>query len=302
MLAVIVITVFVIVMLLTAALTYPMVYRRVTVRSRVHRLIPRAESSPGLIPTLSLWQILLADLGSKIDMKSTDLLKYREMITSGGFNADKTNVFMGGKLLLTVLLPSLYMLFYPIPKGTVLSSTSLLMSVILAISGYLLPTFWLDQRVKNRKIDIFHTLPDVLDLLTICVESGQSLDAALIKTVDNFHNKHNPLITEIDQVIMEIRAGRVRGEALKGLADRTKVDDVRSFVNMLHQTEKFGTSLGKTLRTYSSTQRIKRRQIAEEQAAKTATKILIPLILFIFPGLMVVILAPAVANILNIFK
>ncbi len=302
MLVIIVATVFIIVMLLTWALIYPMVYRRVTVRNRVHRLMSKVESRPDLVPTPPRWQSFLADLGSKIKMKSNDLLRYRELVSSGGFKSDKVNVYLGGKLFLAILLPTLYLIFYAIPRGDVMSSSSLLVAVCAAACGYLLPTLWLDYRVSLRKTEIFHTLPDVLDLLTVCVESGQSLDAALIKTVDNFHDSHNPLIEEIDRVIMEIRAGRSRTEALNGLVERTMVDDVRSFVAMLHQTEKFGTSLGKTLRTYSDAQRIKRRQIAEEQAAKTATKMLVPLALFIFPGLLVVILTPAFINLKSVLK
>ncbi len=301
MLTAIISIVFFIVMLVTGVLIYPVISRRITVRSRVQRLIVRDEARPDLVRTPPRWQTFLAELGSKIKLKSTDMLNYRKMVSTGGYGADKVNVFMGGKLFLTGLLPTLYLLFYVIPRG-MFNITSILIALCLGISGYLLPTFWLDYRVKQRKIEIFHTLPDVLDLLTVCVESGQSLDAALIKTVENHHNVRNPLIEEIDRVILEIRAGRSRAEALDGLADRTMVDEVRSFVNMLHQTERFGTSLGKALRIYSTSQRIKRRQLAEAQAAKTGTKMLIPLALFIFPGLLVVILIPAAINIMAIFK
>jgi tight adherence protein C len=303
MLAVIALTVFLVVMLLTGALIYPVLNRRVTVRNRVDRLItPEDAPRPGLLHTKSRWETFLEELGSKINLKSADLTRYRELITSGGFRNDKVNVLMGGKLLLTFLFPALYILLYAIPQKELFSGNTLTASICFAACGYLIPTLWLDYRVKRRKLDILHTLPDVLDLLTVCVESGQSLDAALIKTVDNFHNKKNPLINEIDRVIMEIRAGRVRSEALNGLASRSMVDDVRSFVAMLHQTDKFGTSLGKTLRTYSTTQRTRRRQLAEEQASKTATKMLIPLVVFIFPGLLVIILTPAFLNLKALLK
>ncbi len=301
MIAAIIAAIFTVVMLLTAVLIYPMVSRRITVRSRVHRLMAQEETRPDLFQTPPRWQAFLAELGSKIRLRSSDLFKYRKLISTGGFGTDKVNVFMGGKLFLAGLLPTLYLLFYVIPRGK-FEATSLLIAFCMAASGYLLPTLWLDYRVKQRKLEIFHTLPDVLDLLTVCVESGQSLDAALIKTVENHHNQRNPLIEEIDRVILEIRAGRARIDALDGLAERTQVDEVRSFVNMLHQTEKFGTSLGKALRIYSTSQRVKRRQFAEAQAAKTGTKMLVPLALFIFPGLLVVILVPAVINIMAIFK
>jgi len=302
MIAAISVTIFITVMLFSVALIFPILNKRVIVKSRVDRLIAKDDFRSSLVPIPPRWQKLLEELGSRIRITSADLAKYREMISSGGFRTDNVNVFVGGKLLLTLLFPSSYLLFYAVPRGILFTSGSFLVTVCFAISGYLLPTLWLDYRVKKRKRDIIHTLPDVLDLLTVCVESGQSLDAALIKTVENFHSKRNPLTEEISRVILEIRAGRVRSEALNGLAERTMVDDVRSFVNMLHQTERFGTSLGKTLRTYSTSQRIKRKQEAEAQAAKTSIKMMFPLVVFIFPGLLIVVLAPAAIRVAAMFK
>lgn len=303
MLTIIVATVFISVALLSGALLYPMMHKREALRNRVDKLVSPQVTTTILTPTRTRWQTFFAEMGSRIKMRTDDLMKYREMISTGGFRIDNVYVFLGVKLFLTALLPALFLIFYAMPRGTsyLFSSNSLPALLVCAIVGYLLPTFWLDKRVKQRKTVIFQTLPDVLDLLTVCVEAGLSLDAALIRTVDNF-DKKNPLIEEINRVTLEIRAGRIRAEALRGLAERTMVDDVRSFVAMLLQTEKFGTSLGKTLRTYSDAQRTKRKQIAEEQAAKTATKMLIPLVLCIFPGLLVVILAPALTNIGKAFK
>ena len=302
MLTLIICAVFISVALLTTGLLYPVLNRRFSVRNRVDRLISPREARHELVPTPPKWQTVLADMGSRLRMKPADLFKYREMVTKGGFKDDNVWVFLGGKLLLAAVLPTAYLVLYTLPRGTLFSSTSLLVAIILAICGFLLPTWWLHRRGENRKTEIFHSLPDVLDLLTVCVEAGVSLDAAMIKTVENFQHRKNPLIEEINRVTLEVRAGRTRSEALKGLVERTMVDDVRSFVAMLLQTEKFGTSLGKTLRTYSDSQRMKRKQYAEEQAAKTATKMLIPLVLFIFPGLMVVILTPAFIKIMVMFE
>ena len=173
------------------------------------------------------------------------------------------------------------------------------MLVCFAVIGFLLPTFWLRRRVERRKTEIFHMLPDVLDLLTVSVEAGLNLDAALIKTTENIEHKGNPLIEEIQTVILQIRAGTPRAEALKSLASRTMVEDISSFVAMLVQTEKFGTSLGKTLRIYSDSLRMKRKQLAEEAAAKTSIKMLFPLTIFIFPSLLVVMLVPAFFKIIG---
>ena len=151
-------------------------------------------------------------------------------------------------------------------------------------------------------MEIFHALPDLLDLLTVCVEAGLSLDAALVKATENYDDRKNPLIKEISTVTLEVRAGKARSEALKGLAERTMVEDIKSFVSMLVQTEKFGTSLGKTLRTYSDSLRMKRKQLAEERAAKTAAKMLIPLTFCVFPALLVVMLTPAFFKIYAMFR
>lgn len=293
MLTLIAVSVFACVALCTCAALYPILSRGDAVRRRVAKLVQPENEQLVLVPVREKWQIFLADVGGKLRMKPADLRTYRELITAAGFKRESVTVFLGSKLLLAGALPAIFLTLFALPHGKLTSSNSIMLAVALAISGYLLPTFWLSRRAENRKMEIFHSLPDVLDLLTVCVEAGLSLDAALIKTVDNFQHKNNPLIKEISTVILEIRAGKARSEALKGVAERTMVDDIRSFVSMLIQTDKFGTSLGKTLRVYSDSLRMKRKQIAEERAAKTAVKMLIPLTFCVFPALLVVMLAPA---------
>lgn len=301
MLTLITVSIFACVALLTCAVLYPLLSRGDDVRRRVAKLIQPENEQLVLVPVREKWQIFLADMGSKLQMKPADLRTYRELITAAGFKRESVSIFLGSKLFLAVALPATFLTMFALPQGKLTSSTSILVAVALAISGYLLPTFWLSRRAENRKTEIFHSLPDVLDLLTVCVEAGLSLDAALIKTTDNFQHKSNPLIKEINTVILEIRAGKPRAEALKSLAERTMVDDIKSFVSMLIQTEKFGTSLGKTLRTYSDSLRMKRKQLAEERAAKTAVKMLIPLTFCVFPALLVVMLAPAFVKIYAMF-
>lgn len=302
MLTLITLSIFASVALLSGAILYPVLSRRDAVRERVARLMPRQTEQPVLVPARKRWQLVLAEMGGKLKTKPADLRIYREMITSAGFKAESVYIFLGSKLLLATFLPAAYLVLYVLPHGKTANNSSMLVAVACAISGYLLPTFWLSRRAENRKTEIFHALPDVLDLLTVCVEAGLSLDAALIKTIENFQNRNNPLIQEINTVTLEIRAGRARSEALKGLAERTMVEDIKSFVSMLVQTEKFGTSLGKTLRTYSDSLRMKRKQLAEERAAKTAVKMLLPLTFCIFPALLVVMLAPAFFKIYSMFN
>ena len=302
MLTLITVSIFATVALFTGAVLYPILSRHDAVRERVAKLMPQQAEQPVLVPVRNKWQIFLAEMGSKVRMKPAELRTYREMITSSGFRTESVYIFLGSKLLLAAALPTTYLILYALPHGKIAGSTSMLVTVALAITGYLLPTFWLSRRAENRKIEIFHALPDVLDLLTVCVEAGLSLDAALIKTTENFQHKKNPLIKEINTVTLEIRAGKARSEALKGLAERTMVDDIKSFTSMLVQTEKFGTSLGKTLRTYSDSLRMKRKQLAEERAAKTAVKMLFPLTFCVFPALLVVMLVPAFFKIYAMFN
>ena len=296
-----VITIFISVALLAGAALYPMLSRRDAVRERVAKLVQQEREQAGLMPTRNKWQVMLADVGGKLRMKQADLRTYREMVTAAGFRKESVYIFLGSKLLLAVALPSAYVTMFALPNVKMTSSTSMMIVIAAAISGYLLPTFWLSHRAENRKTEIFHSLPDILDLLTVCVEAGLSLDAGLMKTTENYQNKNDPLIKEIQMVTLEVRAGKPRSEALKGLAERTMVEDIKSFVSMLIQTEKFGTSLGKTLRTYSDSLRMKRNQLAEERAAKTAVKMLIPLTFCVFPALLVVMLAPAFFKIYAMF-
>ena len=168
--------------------------------------------------------------------------------------------------------------------------------------GFLAPDFWLGRKIAKRQNEIKKGLPDVLDLLVICVEAGLSLDQATARTAQELAKAQPALSDELGIVALEQRAGRARSDAWKHLADRTDVDVVRNLVSMLVQAEQFGTSIGKTLRVHSDTLRTKRVQEVEEKAAKLSVKLLFPLVLFIFPSLFVVVLGPAVLVMMDSFK
>ena len=297
MLTLITMAVFTSVALLSGVLLYPLFGRNDNLRERIERLAANGKPRPDLVPIRARWQKLLTDIGSKIRVHPGDVRIYREMVVAAGFRPEGVYVFLGGKLLLAVAVPLGWLALSASHLVRLSGTPATILVAASAIFGYLLPTFWLQHRMEKRKTEIFHSLPDVIDLLTVCVEAGLSLDAALIKTAENFQRTNDPLIAEIRMTTLEMRAGRPRAEALRAMADRTMVDDIKGFVAMLVQTEKFGTSLGRTLRSYSDSLRIKRRQIAEEQAAKTAVKMLIPLTFCVFPALLVVMLAPAIFRI-----
>lgn len=174
-----------------------------------------------------------------------------------------------------------------------------LLPLIAFALGYLLPDMWLTWRVSVRQRKLRRALPDALDLLVICVEAGLGLDQAIMKVSQDMKIAHPELSEELQFVNLEMRIGKTRVDALRELARRTGLDDIKALVAMLIQTERFGTSIAQSLRVYSDDMRLKRRQRAEEMSAKTSVKMVPPLVFFIFPALMVVILGPAIITLIH---
>jgi tight adherence protein C len=168
--------------------------------------------------------------------------------------------------------------------------------------GFFLPRFMLKRMITDRHRRIRLAMPDALDLTVICVEAGLSLDAALMRVGQDLHHAHPDLSDEFHLVTLEMRAGKPRAEALRNLTLRTGVDDIRSLVATLVQTDRFGTSIAQALRVHSDSLRTERRQRAEEQAAKTTIKMVLPLVIFILPSLMFVTLGPAVIQLWRTLK
>jgi tight adherence protein C len=168
--------------------------------------------------------------------------------------------------------------------------------------GFLVPDFWLGNRIKKRQKQIRLGLPDVLDMMVICVEAGLGIDQATARSAEELRTAQPAVCDELGIVVLEQHAGRPRSEAWKNFADRTNVDSVRNLVTVLVQSEQFGTSVAKTLRVHSEVLRTKRRQAVEEAAAKTTVKLVFPLVLFIFPSIFLVSIGPAVLMIIDSFK
>jgi tight adherence protein C len=173
--------------------------------------------------------------------------------------------------------------------------------LILAAVGYLAPDFWLTGAVTRRKEKIRLALPDALDLLVICMEAGLGMDQALIRIGEELKLSHKELSEELLLIRLEQRAGKPRIEAWRNMANRTGLEVFRSFVNMLVQTERFGTPLSKSLGYFADSLRVRRRQQAEEMAAKTTIKLVFPLVFFIFPSMFIVLLVPAIISISKSF-
>jgi len=169
------------------------------------------------------------------------------------------------------------------------------------VLGYVLPEFWLARRIRARQYRLRAALPDGLDLLVICVEAGLGLDQALLRVSQELHRAHRDFSDELQLVSAEMRLGKTRTDALRELGRRTGLEDLKALVTMLIQTERFGTSIAQSLRVFSDDLRTKRRQRAEEMAAKISIKMVPVLVLFIFPALMVVVLGPAIVTVMRQF-
>ena len=274
--------------------------KKSVLQERIETLQPKPETASVFEQAPTKWNIFLGRLGKNVPMRPGDYGKYQRMLVAAGIKPDKIPVFLGVKLFLTISLPLTYLVFYGIPVEKNFTMR-ILITMIFVIVGYLLPTFWLRNRLQRRQTRIFHDLPDLLDLMTICVEAGLSLDSAMIKVCDDQQFKKSPLATEIRIATNETRAGKQRLEALRDIGERTMVDDLKSFAAMLVQTEKLGTSLAQSLRIFSDSLRTLRRQLAEEAAAKTSIKLVFPLVFFIFPAILVVILGPALIRLSRLF-
>jgi tight adherence protein C len=245
-------------------------------------------------------QKLLGRLGANIPLRVQDYGKYARLLIAAGIKKNKVPVFIGAKVMLAVLFAVAYLIFYGVPFEKN-HTTRILFVLIAGIIGFLVPSLWLSREVKKRQTRIFHDLPDVLDLMTVCVEAGLSMDASMVRVCHDTLFKESPLINEMEIALQETRAGKPRAEALRDMGERTMEDDLKSFVAMLVQTERLGTSLAQSLRVHSDSLRVTRRQHAEEAAAKIPIKLMFPLVFFIFPALLFIILGPGVIRMLKTF-
>ena len=215
----------------------------------------------------------------------------QRLALAGYRNPQAAELFYASKLFAPVLAAVL--------AGFVIRQDVFFWFVFLAAAGFLLPDLWLSTAITRRRERVRLSLPDALDLLVICMEAGLGLDQAMIRVGNELALSNPDLSDEFLLINLEQRAGKPRLEAWRNMADRTDLEVVRSFVSMLVQTERFGTPISRSLATFADGLRLKRRQLAEELAAKTTIKMIFPLALFIFPSMFIVLLAPAVISISN---
>ena len=233
-------------------------------------------------------------VGEKAPRSTKELGTLRLRLVQAGYRRDEAmTVFFGIRIVFAL------MLFVLFASPLVMQPNILLGLGGLGI-GYVLPGFVLARLAKRRAHRIQLSLADALDLMVVSVEAGLGLDQALQRVGSELASAYPDLSDELRLVNLELRAGKARPEALRNLADRTGVEDLGSLVTMLIQTDKFGTSVAQALRVYSETLRTKRRQRAEEAAAKTGVKMVFPLVFCIFPAIWVVTIGPAAIKFINV--
>lgn len=256
---------------------------RVPTRSWRERLARLAEPLAKLSVPAEGWE------GSPIRLR---------FINAGWRAPSAPGLFHAGKTALTIGLPLTVFLLLRHDSGRA-SSVTFLYLIAAASAGYYVPDMILKRKVATRQREIFEGFPDALDLMTVCVEAGLAMDAALARVGAEIGLKSPVLAEELQLVTLELRAGSAKEKALRNLALRTGVEDVDNLAKMLIQADRFGTSVGTALRVQSEQLRTRRRQLIEENAAKIATKLLFPLIFCIFPALLVVLLGPSVLQIMR---
>jgi tight adherence protein C len=236
---------------------------------------------------------VLRRVGELIPRSPGEMSRQQKRLVQAGFRSkDAPLLFLGAQAGLVILL-----LFASGLSGRVSGSNVLVYGALSLLLGAALPDLWLSDRIRRRKERIQLALPDALDLQVVCVEAGLGLDQSLRRIGQEFRGTHPDLSDELQLLGLELNAGMARAEALRNLAKRTDVEDLRSLVAVLIQTDRFGTGIADSLRVFSDSLRTKRRQRAEEFAAKMGVKMIPPLFVFILPATFVVVVGPAIVGI-----
>jgi tight adherence protein C len=226
--------------------------------------------------------------------KDTSVIQ-RRLVRAGYRSAGAVKMFYGAKVALGLLLP---LLTLGLILGPVTDSNQRFMAVAVALAvGFLGPNQYLRRQVKRRQKQIRRGLPNALDLMVVCVESGLGLDQAVLQVAKELQFAHPEISEEFSLMNLELKAGKLRAEALRNLAARTGVDELKKLVGVLIQADRFGTSIAQSLRGHSEYMRVQTRQQAEEKAAKLGVKLVFPIFFCILPSLFVVTVGPVLVRI-----
>jgi tight adherence protein C len=244
----------------------------------------------------------LGALGEATKPKSVDEMSHlrRNLVKAGYRSVQAPLIFFGARLLLAIALPVAFAVLSTSALPMLPNMQTMALFILTAVVGFYAPNFWVKIKTKRRQQQIMEGFPDALDLMTVCVEAGLGLDSAMNQVADEISMSNTVLSEELKLVNLELRAGQSRQNALRNLSLRADLEDVNNFTTLLIQTDSFGTSIGQTLRVHSDSMRTKRHNRAEEQAAKLPVKLLFPLLFFIFPSMFVIIMGPAVIQIIRV--
>jgi len=280
--------------LVGAAALLLMPRREAAIERRLEELTLHREDDKPVKPRFDALIAVFRRVGEKVPRSPKELGTLRLRLVQAGFRRDEAlTIFFGIRVLFAIG-------FFLLLANPILIRPNTLMALGGLALGYVLPGMVLARLAKRRAHRIRLSLADALDLLVVSVEAGLGLDQALTRVGTELAFAHPELAEELKLINLELRAGKARAEALRNLADRTGVDDLSSLVTMLIQTDKFGTSVAQSLRVYSETLRTKRRQRAEEAAAKTGVKMVFPLVLCIFPSIWVITIGPAAIKFMTV--
>ena len=272
--------------------------------SAVNAQLESADPSLSLIennPLTTMTTRAAEPINRIVPISAVEAAKLQKQLLHAGYpSPDAAMAFRAIQLLLIVALPSVVMIACFVFNRPL--NSFLIWGVLAAAIGFYVPRLVLRSKITSRKQRITWGLADALDLMVIAVEAGLGLNAALNRVGEELKNVHPDMHHEFDLVNLEIRLGRSREEALRNLTERTGVDDIRSFVALLIQADRFGSSIGKAVRVFADSLRTKRRQRAEQASAKAALKLLIPLTVFLFPVIIAMILAPSALNLIDLFS
>jgi len=231
---------------------------------------------------------VLKPLGEMLPRSPEEMTRQeRRLVQAGIRRRDAPYILYGVKIALALILLVVFLATQPLKLSPILL---ILMAILL---GAMIPDVIVKRLVKSRKLKLQQAMPDALDLAVVSVEAGLGLDQSLIRIGQELKKVYPPLSDELNLYSLEVNAGRKRADALRNLGQRTDVDDIKSFVTVLIQTDRFGTSVAQSLRVFADSMRTKRRQRAEEHAAKMGVKMIPPLVFFIFPAIFIVVLDPA---------
>jgi len=277
--------------LLLSSLGILIFYRQAALR-RLSQVVSRTSDASLLVaiaPTAgSRIEKLVKPFQKVVPRSPQDVSGIQKRLTRAGYREKSyINIFYSAK----VMVPGILCILVTVTNAY--SYAPLFIYGLAGGLGFLAPDFWLNHRVSARQRELRLGVPEALDLIVICVEAGLSMDKATMRTAEELRISQPAIAEELNLVYLEQRAGLPRADAWKHFGDRTDVDTIRSLASIVIQADKFGTSIGKTLRIHSETLRTRRRQDAEEQAAKTTVKLVFPLVLFIFPSLFVVTIGPS---------